>query len=60
MARYNKPTSDGPSCEEKALDLFAEMMIEKIQSIDKDWKSLGLQMVHCNGRRTLMVEIITV
>lgn len=38
MARYNKPTSDGPSSEEKALDLFAEMMIEKIQSIDKDWK----------------------
>ena len=38
MARYNKPTSDGPSCEDKALDLFAEMMIEKIQSIDKDWK----------------------
>lgn len=25
MARYNKPTSDGPSSEEKALDLFAEM-----------------------------------
>lgn len=60
MARYNKPTSDGPSSEEKALDLFAEMMIERIQSIDKDWKSLGLQMVHCNGRRTLMVEIIMV
>ena len=38
MARYNKPTSDGPSSEDKALDLFAEMMIEKIQSIDKDWK----------------------
>lgn len=38
MARYNKPTSDGPSSEEKALDQFAEMMIEKIQSIDKDWK----------------------
>lgn len=29
MAKYNKPTSDGPSSEEKALDLFAEMMIEK-------------------------------
>ncbi len=38
MARYNKPTNDGPSSEEKALDLFAEMMIEKIQSINKDWK----------------------
>ena len=38
MARYNKPTSDGPSSEEKALDLFAEMMIEKIHSIDKEWE----------------------
>lgn len=38
MARYNKPTSDGPNSEDKALDLFAEMMIEKIQTIDKDWK----------------------
>lgn len=38
MARYNKPTSDGPNSEDKALDLFAEMMIEKIQSINKDWK----------------------
>ena len=27
MAKYNKPTSYGPSSEEKALDLFAEMMI---------------------------------
>ena len=38
MARYNKPTSDGPSSEDKALNLFAEMMIEKIESINKDWK----------------------
>lgn len=38
MARYNKPTNDGPSSEDKALDLFAEMMIEKIESINKDWK----------------------
>lgn len=38
MARYNKLTNDGPSSEDKALDLFAEMMIEKIQSINKDWK----------------------
>lgn len=38
MARYNKPTGEGPSSEDKALDLFAEMMIEKIESINKDWK----------------------
>ena len=38
MARYNKPTGEGSNSEDKALDLFAEMMIEKIQTIDKDWK----------------------
>lgn len=37
MARYKKPQSDGPSSEDKALDLFAEMMIEKIEGINKDW-----------------------
>ena len=38
MVRYNKAATDGPSSEDKALDLFAEMMIEKIESINKDWK----------------------
>lgn len=38
MARYNKAATNGPSSEDKALDLFAEMMIEKIESINKDWK----------------------
>ncbi len=39
MARYNKvASSDGQTAEDKALDLFAEMMIDKIKSIDKDWK----------------------
>lgn len=39
MARYNKTAlADGQTAEDKALDLFAEMMIEKIKSIDKDWK----------------------
>mgnify|MGYP001119154262 CR=1 FL=1 len=33
MAGYRKPKNDGPSSEDKALDLFAEMMIEKIESI---------------------------
>ncbi len=32
-----KNYSGGPSSEEKALDQFAEMMIEKIQAINKDW-----------------------
>lgn len=30
--------SEGPSAEDKALDLFADMMIEKIKNISDDWK----------------------
>lgn len=44
---------EGPSAEDKALDLFADMMIERIQSLSgKDgWKSPGLLKVRCNGRK---------
>lgn len=38
MAGYRKKNAEGPNSEDKALDLFAEMMIEKIESIGKDWK----------------------
>ena len=38
MAGYRKRNADGPNSEDKALDLFAEMMIEKIEGIHKDWK----------------------
>lgn len=38
MAGYRKKNAEGPNSEDKALDLFAEMMIEKIESIRKDWK----------------------
>lgn len=38
MAGYRKQKADGPNSEDKALDLFAEMMIEKIESIRGDWK----------------------
>lgn len=38
MAGYRKKNADGPNSEDKALDLFAEMMIEKIEGIQKDWK----------------------
>ena len=38
MAGYRRQNADGPNSEEKALDLFAEMMIEKIESINKDWR----------------------
>lgn len=37
MAGYRKNSNDGPSAEDKALDLFAEMMIERIETISKDW-----------------------
>lgn len=47
---------EGPSAEDKALDLFADMMIERIQSLSgKDgWKKpwFGLLKVRCNGRKT--------
>lgn len=36
MAGYKKYNNDGPSAEDKALDLFAEM-IERIETISKDW-----------------------
>lgn len=38
MAGYRKRNADGLNSEDKALDLFAEMMIEKIEGIHKDWK----------------------
>ena len=38
MAGYRRQKTDGPNSEEKAPDLFAEMMIEKIESISKDWR----------------------
>ena len=37
MAGYRRQKAEGPNSEEKALDLFADMMIEKIESINKDW-----------------------
>ena len=37
MAGYRKRTTEGPNSEDKALDLFAEMMIEKIEQIKGDW-----------------------
>ena len=52
MAGYRKRNTEGPSSEDKALDLFAEMMIEKIESIHKDWHKPWLPRGHCNGRVT--------
>lgn len=49
MASYRKRNADGPNSEDKALDLFAEMMIEKLETIGKDWKNPGLQREHSSG-----------
>lgn len=41
MAKYNRNhyvPSDGRSGEDRALDRFAEMVIEKIETIKSDWK----------------------
>lgn len=38
MAGYRKNKAEGPNSEDKALDLFAEMMIEKIEGIHKNWQ----------------------
>ena len=32
MAGYRRQNTDGPNSEDKALDLFAEMMIEKLEN----------------------------
>lgn len=37
MARYTKDPSK-PSAEDRALDKFTELMIEKIKSINQDWQ----------------------
>lgn len=52
MAGYRKNNNDGPSAEDKALDLFAEMMIDRIETISKDWKSRGSPRAVWGGRRT--------
>ena len=38
MADYKKYNTDGRSSEDRALDKFAEMMIEKINTLQNDWK----------------------
>ena len=38
MAGYRKQNADGPSSEDKALDLFTEMLIAKIEGIRGDWR----------------------
>lgn len=51
MAGYRKKNADGPNSEDKALDLFAEMMIEKIESIPQ-----GLEKALVHRGRVAMAE----
>ena len=54
MADYKKYQSDGVSAEDKALDKFAELMIEKIESLKNSdsWNNHGLLKVHFAGHAT--------
>lgn len=52
MAGYRKKNADGPNSEDKALDLFAEMMIEKSRAFKRTGKSLGLRRVRYSGPAT--------
>ncbi|NDV84773.1 ArdC family protein [Bacteroides sp. 51] len=38
MGYKKKNNTDGPSAEDRALDRFAELMIEKINTLQSDWK----------------------
>lgn len=37
MARKNDYHRDGPSAEDRALERFTELMIDKIPTLQKDW-----------------------
>ena len=37
MAKRNDYHRDGPSAEDRALERFTELMIEKISTLKKDW-----------------------
>lgn len=52
MRKDNKYNHAGPSAEDRALEKFAEMMIEKISTLQSDWKSPGLRKVPLHGLRT--------
>ena len=68
MATDKKYHSDGPSAADKALERFTELMIEKIQSFQGDWKKpwfmpgaaippQNLSGRHYNGGNSLMLML---
>ena len=57
MAGYRKNNNDGPSAEDKALDLYAEMMIDRIETISKDCKKPWSGREY-NGMNALMLLLL--
>ena len=66
MATDKKYNSDGPSAADKALDRFAQLMIDKIETLQGDWKKpwftpgttqppQNLSGRHYNGGNSLML-----
>ncbi len=66
MATDKKYNSDGPSAADKALDRFAQLMIDKIETLQGDWKKTwftpgttqppqNLSGRHYNGGNSLML-----
>lgn len=70
MAKKNyTPSPDGKSAEDRALDVFANAMIEKIQNIQEDWKKpwfsanaaqlpRNLSGRHYNGMNSVILMIM--
>lgn len=56
MTEQKKYNTDGKTSEDRALDLFADMMIERIKSLSsKDgWKKPGSPRARCHGQRTFL------
>lgn len=52
MAKDHKNyNSDGKSSEDRALDRFTDMLIEKIQTLQGEWKKPGFLRIVRNGLR---------
>lgn len=43
----------------KTLELFSQMMIEKIETISTDWQNPGLLKIPCSSHGILQEESIT-
>lgn len=53
MAYYKRPVSNGPSAEDKAMDKFTELIIDRIKEIQTDWQKPWL----CPGSQRWPVNL---